>query len=307
MSACLICLGAAPPDLAEGPYHVACLQQLLGVPRLPRVALDLQHLPARIAPEIGKMSISGMQRKALMRLSKDERRLQVANGDNRFILKPQIERYAHVPENEHASMRLAALAGVVVPPLGLFPLEDGSMAYVIQRYDRVGGRKLVQEDFCQLAGRKPQERDLGSAEECAALLARYATRPDVELPRLFRLLLVAFWIGDGDLHMKNLSLLQGEDGAYRLSPAYDLVCTWIYDDTSQTLPMGGRKRDLRRPRWLDFAEQHARMPRAAAAAIMDEIVGLTGEAQELLRRSRLPEGLRLDYERLLRKRRRTLE
>jgi serine/threonine-protein kinase HipA len=310
MATCLICLNEDPPDDDAGRYHRTCLRRLFGVEQAPRIDLDLLHLPARIAPEIGKMSISGMQRKALMRLSKDKRDLEVARTRSRYILKPQLETYSHVPENEHASMRIAALAGVHVPPFGLFQLADGSLAYVIKRYDRTGGkhgRKLHQEDFCQLAGLPAHRRGDGTAEQCAALVARYCGEPETELRRLYQLLLVSYWIGNGDLHLKNLSLLRGEDGVYRLAPAYDLICTWIYGDATMSLPMGIRNRDLRRHHWLDFAEHHARLPRAEAAKLLDAMLGRTSEALALLVRSPMPVELRKSYARMLTKRRRALE
>ena len=34
-----------------------------------------------------------------------------------------------------------------------------------------------------------------------------------------------WWTGNGDMHLKNFSLLTGPDGTVRLSPAYDLFCT----------------------------------------------------------------------------------
>ena len=45
----------------------------------------------------------------------------------------------------------------------------------------------------------------------------------VELLKLYRLLLFDWWSGNGDMHLKNFSLLTGKDGRHRLSPAYDLV------------------------------------------------------------------------------------
>ncbi|WP_437299043.1 type II toxin-antitoxin system HipA family toxin [Sorangium sp. So ce426] len=309
MSVCLICLGESPPDDSGGRYHRACLRQLFGVEEAPRIDLDLLHLPARIQPEIGKMSISGMQRKALMRLSKDRSCLEVADKSSRYILKPQLERYSHVPENEHVSMRIAVLAGVRVPRLGLFHLADGSLAYVIKRYDRTGGkepRKLHQEDFCQLAGRPAHERDKGTAAECAGIVARYCGEPEVELRRLYRHMLVAYWIGNGDMHLKNLSLLRGADGIYRLAPAYDLICTWIYGDKTLSLPLGIRNKDLRRDHWLDLAEQHMRLPRADASTVIDAMLGCTSEALALLQRSPMPEEMRKSYARLLKKRSRAL-
>ncbi len=211
-----------------------------------------------------------------------------------------------MPENEHVSMLIAALAGVPVPRLGLFHLTDGSLAYLVRRYDRTARHKLHQVDFCQLAGRPSHERDKGSAEECAALVTRETAEPTEELARLFRLFLVSYWIGNGDMHLKNLSLLRGEHGGYRLAPAYDLINTWIYGDTSLALPVGGKVRDLRRRRWLDFAEQHARLPRADAGAIIDGVLARTSDALALLGRSPLPAALRKDYHVALRKRARAL-
>jgi serine/threonine-protein kinase HipA len=305
VTACLICLGPKPPPDGAS-YHSACLRRLFRVETLPRLDLDLQHLPAAVGKELGKMSISGMQRKALLRLTKDKSALVVARKRSRYILKPQMERYAHVPENEHASMRIAKLAGVQVPPLGLFRLTDGSLAYLVKRYDRTARRKVHQVDLCQLAGRPAHERNSGSAEECAALVADAAGDPAGELRKLFRLLVVGYWIGDGDMHLKNVSMLRGEDGAYRLAPAYDLICTWIYGDTSLALPVGGKVRDVRRRRWVDFGEQHARLSRDEAEAILDEVVARTGDAVALLERSALPEALRKDYAVSLRKRSRAL-
>jgi serine/threonine-protein kinase HipA len=306
MSACLVCLGDTPPDTGNGRYHAACLRRLFGTEVLPRIDLDLQHLPARVAPEIGKMSISGMQRKALMRLSRGKESLVVATRRSRFILKPQLETFSHVPENEHASMLIAALVGMDVPRFGLFHLTDGSLAYVVKRYDRTARGKLHQEDFCQLAGRPARERGRGTAAECAALVARNATEPEADLRRLFTHLLVAYWIGNGDLHLKNLSMLRGDDGAFRLAPAYDLVCTRIYGDKTMSLPVGTKNKDFRRRDWLDFAEMHTRMTRSDAGAVIDGLLACTARALAVLARSPLPESLRKDYARVVQKRSRSL-
>lgn len=309
MGTCLICLGAEPADADEGRYHVACLRSLFRTETAPRIKFDLAHFPTRIVPELGKMSISGMQRKALVRLSNDKQRILVATKSSRFILKPQIERYVHVPENEHVSMRIAELAGVRVPRFGLFHLADQSLAYLVRRYDRIPGkppRKLNQIDFCQLSGRQAKDRGFGTAEECAALVARYTSSPLGELHRLYRQLVVAYWIGNGDMHLKNLSLLAQEDGSYALSPAYDLVCTAIYGDKTLSLPVGGKSKDVRRGDWVEFGKKHARLPTLEAEAVLDEVLGRLDDALALIERSLLPEALRKSYARVLKKRARSL-
>lgn len=41
------------------------------------------------------------------------------------------------------------------------------------------------------------------------------------------LLLFVWWSGNGDMHLKNFSLLTDANRFTRLTPAYDLVCTQL--------------------------------------------------------------------------------
>ena len=43
----------------------------------------------------------------------------------------------HGAENEHVTMRPAGIVGMEVPPCGLFRLKDGSLAYLVLRFDRM--------------------------------------------------------------------------------------------------------------------------------------------------------------------------
>lgn len=309
MSACLVCLGPEPTDAPDEPYHVACLRALFGVPRLPVLSLTLADIPAIASAAAGKISISGAQRKVLVRLSKKRTRILPTRKISTFLLKPQLDTYPKVPENEHASMCAARLVGLVVPPFGLVRLADGSLAYIVKRYDRTDDdppRKLPQFDFCQLAGRPSSQRGAGTAEECAALVKRFASDPAVEQRRLFRHLLFAYWIGNGDLHLKNLSLLQSFDGALCLAPAYDLVSTWVYRDRSMTMSMSGRTKDLRPADWLEYGERHAGLGRPQSEALIQEMLSNTRAILAMLERSLLPELLRKDFQRVIKKRARAL-
>jgi serine/threonine-protein kinase HipA len=309
MSVCWACLGPGPADSPDGPYHVACLVTLFGVPRLPRIHLGLADIPAVATVAAGKISISGAQRKALVRLSRRKTRLLPARKVSTYLLKPQLDTYSNVPENEHASMCAAKLVGLETPPLGLLQLADGSLAYLVKRYDRTDDTppiKLAQDDFCQLAGRPASQRGAGTAEECAWLVGKYATDPATEKRRLFRHLLFAYWMGNGDLHLKNLSMLRGLDGSYRLAPVYDMVSTWVYRDRTMTMAVSGRDKDLRREHWLSFATEHAGIPLPEAEALLRRMLAQANEVLSLLERSLLPESMRKDYQRVMRKRARAL-
>lgn len=300
MTVCGICLGEVAPG---ADYHSGCLRQLFGIDSLPFVDVELAKLHSLGLAMAGHTSISGVQRKISVSLSTDRMTLQVAIEGGRFILKPPTQTFPALAQNELLSMRLAEAAGVPIPPCGLVPLKDGAIAYVVARFDRTkDGRKLHQEDFCQLAGKSPKEKYDGSAELCVRLLRNYATQPPVELLNLFRLLVVSWWTGNGDLHLKNLSLVRTAEGIYQLSPAYDLVSTRLYVPGDQlALPVGGKRDHLTLRQWLAFAA-YAGLADIDARRVLSEIVAACPRAVALVARSALPGDLRETYSSLLQER-----
>jgi serine/threonine-protein kinase HipA len=165
VTVCLVCLDDDAPGPPADPYHLACLQRLFGTSHVPRVAFDRDTIPARMAGAVGKFSISGVQPKAQADLSPDRTSLELVEQGGHYLLKPDVMAYPCLPANEHVTMVLAARCGIVVPPHGLLRLTDGSLAYVVRRFDRTeDGRKRVQEDFCSLAGLLSADKYEGSAE-----------------------------------------------------------------------------------------------------------------------------------------------
>lgn len=305
--ACRVCL----EDVAlagEAPYHERCLEGLFGISKLPAIDIELAKLHTLALAMVGHTTISGVQRKISAGLSNDKTTLQVALEGGRFILKPQAHTYPRLPENEHLTMRLARLAGIEIPPCGLVPLADGSLAYVVARFDRPpDGGKLRQEDFCQLAEKAPKEKYDGSAELCVRLLRQYASEPLIEMLELYRRLVFIWWTGNGDMHLKNFSLLAGRDGLQRLSPAYDLLCTrLVIPDDPLALPVQGKKDRLDRAAWLALAA-YGRIGAKAAERVLASFGGVLEAAVRLVARSELPEEMKAGYEALLRERMRTLQ
>lgn len=301
MTPCWMCLGDT--GSAATRYHPACVVALFGVPSVPAIEVELAKLHTLALAMVGRTSLSGVQRKISLGLTPDRTTLQVALERARFILKPQAQTFPHLPENEHVTMQLARLAGVEVPPCGLVRLKDDSLAYVVLRFDRpASGAKLRQEDFCQLAEQSPKDKYKGSAELCARLVRRHASEPLIELLRLYRLLVFAWWTGDGDMHLKNFSLLASPDGFQRLSPAYDLVCTaLVIPGDPLALPVTGKQDGLTRDAWLELAAYFKIGPRAAER-VLAGIVAALEPALELLGRSLLPPDYAATYRALLEER-----
>jgi len=295
MPACGVCLEATSgSDL----YHPSCLEWLFGVGTFPKFdTLDLKTLYRQAAQMAGKMSISGVQEKVSVALSPDESELLIAPTAGRYILKPEPARFPAVRQNEHATMRLASLVGIDIPPCGLVWLKDGSPAFLIKRFDRLDdGRKLPAEDFCQLSESPLRDKYRGSAEQCARILKKHSSEPLIEVRKLFKLLLFSWWVANGDHHLKNLSLLTEPDGLRRLSPAYDLLCTplAIPTDMELSLPIGGKKSNLRRKTWQEFAS-YCKLPEKAAESLLAEQIEATEPASRLVRRSFLSEEQQEQY------------
>jgi serine/threonine-protein kinase HipA len=292
------CRGCLRP--APGAWHDACAKALFGSTRVPRIDVELAKLHELAFAMAGHVSLSGVQRKLSLEPSADRQTLRVALEGGTYILKPQTGTFPNVPENEHAPLVLARLAGIEVPPFGLVTLTDGSEAYLVRRFDRAPGDvRLRLEDFCQLADLPPRAKYEGSGEQMAALVRRFATDTTVEIARLFRQLLFAWWTGNGDLHRKNLSLLKRASEGWSLSPAYDLLSTRLVLPTDQlALPIGGRRDGLARPAWLRFGE-HIGLPERAVRRALGDLVAITDEARATIHRSFLPGPMRDAYAALI--------
>jgi len=164
-------------------------------------------------------------------------------------------------------MRLAKRIGLGVADVEIRRAGDRSFL-LVERYDRIRDkegllRRLHQEDFCQALGFTSDRKyaaDGGPVfHDCFELLRRAATRPAVEVLKLFDAAIFNLIIGNADAHAKNFSLLFRENGVIELAPLYDLLSTVYYPNLSPRLAMKIAKRltleELRSSDWKKFAEE----------------------------------------------------
>lgn len=251
----------------------------------------------------GKMSIQGVQPKlsAVLRISKQS--FDLVDRGGKFILKPNPPMYEEVPANEALTMRMAASAGIEVPPHGLLPAVDGSWVYFVKRYDRVGrsGRVHV-EDFSQLTGANRGTKYDSSLEKVAELVERLCTFPAIEKPKLAHRLLFCFLTGNEDMHLKNFSLWF-RDGVVSLTPAYDLLNTSLVLGKAReksALPLSGKKKNLTEKLWLDyFYKERLGLNENQIEAILNRLRGALPEWRELIGRSYLSDAAKDGYREIL--------
>lgn len=162
-----------------------------------------------------------------------------------WIVKLPSPEFEGVPENEYSMMTLARLIGMNVPMLrliepaaiGNLPERIGPMrgkALAVQRFDRREDGTLVHiEDFAQVFNVYPEDKyKKASMRNIANVISIEGS--DIDTAEFIRRLTFNTLIGNGDMHLKNWSLVYPDRRSATLAPAYDFISTipYIADDKS---------------------------------------------------------------------------
>lgn len=208
-----------------------------------RNADEARPLPARTPPgdhQPMRFSLAGVQLK-FSALGNDDSKgltIPVRGVGGNWIVKLPSRRFDRVPEAEFATMTFAKNVGIDVPDHRLVPLAsieglpadigDFGAAYAIKRYDRAAGGGLIhQEDFAQVLAAYPNKKYNAPSMGPIAQIVAEACGPE-DAQELVRRLVFSIAIGNGDMHLKNVSLYYPDRRTPRLSPAYDFVPTARY-------------------------------------------------------------------------------
>jgi serine/threonine-protein kinase HipA len=304
---CLVCFRESSAN-----YHGACGKELFGSASVPVNDISMQALKD-IAHKNSKdrVVVSGVQPKISLGIEKSKTkssRLTIMNFlSGSFILKPPHEKYAELPECEALTMELAKINKINVAPHGLYRLQSGELCYLSRRFDRVVVahrlQKIHQEDFCQLSEQLTEDKYRYSSEKLFDLIDRLSTQAGLDKVNLLQLLLFSFVTGNNDMHLKNFSLVEGEDGV-RLSPAYDLVNVNLVNpkDTEEcALPIGGKKKNIGYKHFKKLAEK-AKIPEKVFQKIVTQLVEQEAAWRECIENSFLSEKSQKKYLNLVRSR-----
>lgn len=138
----------------------------------------------------------------------------------------ELEDPVDTPLIEHATMTLAAIAGINVARTGTLPLTPrhgkARHALTIQRFDRVGNLRL----HCLSAKTVLRAASLPESYGALATVVLRLAHPDHQArmrEELFQRMVFNILMDNTDDHERNHGLRLGFDGYYALSPAYDVV------------------------------------------------------------------------------------
>ncbi|MES2198816.1 MAG: HipA domain-containing protein [Chlamydiota bacterium] len=187
-----------------------------------------------------RFSLAGVQLK-FSAIEKTNHGLTIpSNGiGGEWITKLPHTVFKGVPENEYAMMELARKVGIDVPETKLLPIAEleglpqefshlGKYVFAIKRFDRAEhGRSIHIEDFAQVFGVYPEKKYKNASYRNIADVIRSEIGEPGIIEFIKRFVFNAL-IGNGDMHLKNWSLIYKEKNKASLAPAYDFVSTLPY-------------------------------------------------------------------------------
>lgn len=187
-----------------------------------------------------RFSLAGVQLKFSAILENNGGLTIPVNGvGGSWIVKFPSSIYAGVPENEYVMMELARLIGINVPETALIPIDQihgvpkglgriANHAFIIKRFDRTPeGDGIHIEDFAQIFGLFPEKKYKSASYRNIAEVI-WSEVGEEGIREFIRRLVFNILIGNGDMHLKNWSLIYSDKKNATLAPAYDFVSTIPY-------------------------------------------------------------------------------
>lgn len=234
-----------------------------------------------------RFSLAGVQLKfsALENKGKENGlTIPVDGSGGSWIVKLPSTKHNGVPENEFSMMTIAKHIGIDVPDIRLIKLSDleglpddiqkiGDTAFAIRRFDRSENGPIHIEDFAQVFGVYPDDKYKKASYRNILDVIAQASDLDSAV-EFMRRLVFSTLIGNGDMHIKNWSLIYPDGRKPLLSPAYDLLSTLPYvpgDDTALKFARVKRFADFTRDE-ISFMAAKSGLPETPLIRAADETV-----------------------------------
>jgi len=122
---------------------------------------------------------------------------------------------------EYAYYLMAKAAGISMAECRLLE-ENGRAHFMTKRFDRVQGKKLHMQSLCGIAHYDFNMAGAYSYEQAFTIM-RKLRLSKADAVEQYRRMIFNIIARDQDDHTKNISFLMGSDGAWSLSPAYDVT------------------------------------------------------------------------------------
>ena len=217
----------------------------------------IEELPYK--PYMGnRLSLAGAQEKTAVCLIDGKIALPDIDIPTTHIIKTALPKYTQSIQNEFICMNVARKVGIEVPNVEIMN-ANGIEFLLIERFDREFKdgkiRRILQEDFAQSLGVQSRDKYDVTIKDCVWVLNQ-TTVPAKSKMEFVKRVIFNYLIGNTDAHSKNFSI-SFNDGVIGFTPAYDLLCSSIYDcDQRIAMKIGRSKyyKDIQNSDWELFAK-----------------------------------------------------
>ena len=180
---------------------------------------------------------------------------------------------------EYSFYKLAKACGIEMTDCSLIE-ENGRAHFLTQRFDRNNGKKIHLQTLCGMAHFDYRIHRAYSYEQAFNVM-RALRLPYSAAQEMFKRMVFNVVVRNQDDHTKNISFLMGEDGIWRLSPAYDMG--YAYNPkggwtATHQMSINGKFDDITRQDLMTFAHQNNIKD---AAMIIDEISEVASQWPDL--------------------------
>lgn len=190
---------------------------------------------------------------------------------------------------EYSFYKLVKACGIDMSECSLIE-ENGRAHFLTKRFDRENGKKVHMQTLCGIAHYDYRLHRAYSYEQAfnvmRALKLSYS-----QAQEMFRRMVFNVIVRNQDDHTKNISFLMGEDGVWRLSPAYDMGYSYNPNGgwtATHQMSINGKFDDITRK---DLLECGAKNNIKNASLIIDEVCEIASQWSTMAKESDVPQSL----------------
>lgn len=246
-------------------------------------------------------SAGGQRAKAIIAYNKTTGEVRsgqtdVPNGFDYYIIKldgvsattgfHETENYGRL---EYSFYKLVKACGIEMSECSLIE-ENGRAHFLTKRFDRENGKKIHMQTLCGLAHFDYHLHRAYSYEQAFNVM-RALKLPYSQAQEMFRRMVFNVIVRNQDDHTKNISFLMGEEGVWRLSPAYDMGYSYNPNGgwtATHQMSINGKFDDITRK---DLLECGAKNNIKNASLIIDEVCEIASQWPTIAKECDVPQSM----------------
>lgn len=190
---------------------------------------------------------------------------------------------------EYSFYKLVKVCGIDMSECSLIE-ENGRAHFLTKRFDRENGKKVHMQTLCGIAHYDYRLHRAYSYEQAFNVM-RALKLPYSQAQEMFRRMVFNVIVRNQDDHTKNISFLMGEDGVWRLSPAYDMGYSYNPNGgwtATHQMSINGKFDDITRK---DLLECGAKNNIKNASLIIDEVCEIASQWPTIAKECDVPQSM----------------